>query len=141
MVLRSLVRLPSVVLMSCSLSACGGSDANPTSVDVSGTYNLISANGRNLPAVVSENTATGFRQEVIGGFVELRSDRTFTVRTDYRMTNSGDVRESRSSNDGTYTVAGEAITFTLQPGSDRLSGTLNDGVLTVRADVELVYRK
>ena len=57
------------------------------------------------------------------------------------MTNGGDVRESRSSSDGTYTVAGEAITFTLQPGSDRLSGTLGDGVLTVRADVELVYRK
>jgi hypothetical protein len=141
MVLTSLVRLCGVVLMSCSLSACGDSDTRPTPVDIAGTYNLVSANGRNLPAVVTENPATGFRQEVIDGSVELRSDRTFTVRTDYRITNGGDVRESASSDSGTYTLTDTAITFTSQPGSGRLSGTLRDGVLTVRADVELVYRK
>jgi hypothetical protein len=29
----------------------------------------------------------------------------------------------------------------IEPSSEQLTGTLSDGVVTIRADVELIYRK
>ena len=136
-----LVPLPCLAMLSCALSACGGSFTTPSATDIWGSYPLVSANGQSLPAVVSGNASTGSVQEVTGGLTELRADQTFTWRTDYRNTNSGRTTTSTSSGSGRYSLTGSAITFTYEPGSEQLSGTLSDGVVTVRADVELVYRK
>jgi hypothetical protein len=120
------------------LAACD--DSTPTGpTTIEGTYILVSANSQGLPAVVSQGA--NFLQEVTGGSVELRGDRTFTWRTDYRYTQSGLATTSTSSGSGTYSLADTAITFASEPGSERLTGTLSNGVLTMRADVELVYRK
>jgi hypothetical protein len=100
---------------------------------------LVTAKGQNLPAVVSENPSTGFKQEVTAGFIELRADQTCSWSTDYRYTESGQTRVSPSSGDGTYTVNGSSVLMTY--GRDQLAGTLAGNTLTVRADVELVYRR
>ena len=134
------VLLLGLAVLSLALSACGGSPTSPT-VNVSGTYTLVSARGQSLPAVVSGSPGTDFMQEAVGGFVELRASQSFTWRTEYRYTNSGRVTASASSGGGRYSLTGTVITFTFEPGSEQLTGTLSDGVLTIRADVELVYRK
>ncbi len=136
--MKPLALLSSALMLSWSLSACG--DDTPTRpTNIAGSYILVNANGQGLPAVVSQGA--NFLQEVTGGSVELRGDRTFTWRTDYRYTQSGLVTTSTSSGGGSYSLADTAITFALEPGTDRLTGTLSNGVLTMRADVELVYRK
>jgi hypothetical protein len=141
MVSTKRVLLPGTVLLSWALLGCGGSPTTPSATNTVGTYTLISANGRSLPAVVSGSAGSGFLQEVTGGFMELRADQTFAWRTDYRYTNSGQITSSTSSGDGSYSLTGTVMTLTYQPRSEQLTGTLSNGVLTLRADVELVYRK
>jgi hypothetical protein len=76
-----------------------------------GRYNLVSAAGHSLPAIVSQNPSTGYKQEVTGGYIELRSDRTCTVSTEYRYTEGGRTSTSSSRNEGTYMTSGKTITF------------------------------
>jgi hypothetical protein len=140
MALTKVVLLPYLVILSLSLSACGDSPTSPSS-NITGTYTLVSARGSSLPAVVSGSPGTDYVQEVTGGFVELRADQTFAWSTSYRYTMSGQVSTSTSSGSGRYSLSGTAITLTAEPGSEQLVGTLSDGTLKIRADVELVYRK
>jgi hypothetical protein len=88
---------------------------------------------------VSENSATGHKQEVTGGYADLRTDRTCAVSTAYRYTDGDRTRTSSSRDEGMYAVSGSAITLTF--GRNQLKGTLSGDVLTVRTDVELVYRR
>ncbi len=111
------------------------------SSEVAGTYTLVEAAGQRLPAVVSENSPTGYKQEVTGGSVVLRPDEIFSWRTDYRETSGGRVWEHQSSGGGRYRLAGSTITFELDNHSGELKGTLRSGLLKMRADVELTYRK
>jgi hypothetical protein len=129
------------LILSWALSACGDSPTTPSTTSTVGTYTLVSANRQGLPAAASGSAGTSFLQEVTGGMVELRADQTFAWRTDYRYTNSGQIRTTTSSGGGRYSLSDTAITFTYEPGSEQLTGTLSNGVLTIRADVELVYRK
>jgi hypothetical protein len=108
---------------------------------VAGVYDLISAAGRDLPAVVSENSTTGHKQEIIGGSVTLRENRTFHWTTRYRYTEGSKVTISESSGGGDYKVEGDDITLSEQPGSSKLTGKLKGRSLSLKADVELVYKK
>ena len=109
--------------------------------DLAGFYDLVTAAGRDLPAVVSENSTTGYRQEIVGGSVTLREDHTFHWTTRYRYTESAKVTTGESSGGGTYKVEGDGITLSEQPGSSRLTGKLKGRLLSLKADVELVYRR
>lgn len=104
-----------------------------------GKYVITHAAGRELPAVVSENPSTGFKQEVTGGFVVLAADGSCTVSTDYRYTEDGRTHTSTSKSDGRYEMSGESVILIF--GSDRLQATLKGDRLTVRADVELILKR
>ena len=134
-------RVAALVLAGLWVTACAASATmpSPTGSSVVGRYNLVSANSSGLPAIVSENPAAGFKQEVPGGQVDLRSDRTCSVSTEYRYTESGNTSTHTSVNEGTWATSGDTVTFTF--GSDHLTGTLSGDVLTVQADVELVYQR
>jgi len=48
-------------------------------------YHLVTAAGRDLPVIISENSRTGYKQEIIGGSITLREDDpTFHRITWYR---------------------------------------------------------
>ena len=98
-----------------------------------GRYNLVSANSQGLPAIVSENPDTGFQQEVTGGHVDLRADRTSSVSTEYRYTISGSISTDTSVSEGTWAISRDTVTFTFR--GDHLTGTLSEEVLTVRASL------
>lgn len=106
--------------------------------NAAGKYVLIRAAGRELPAVVSENSSTGFKQEVMGGYVELRADGACTVSTDYRYTQNGRTETSTSKSDGRFEISGESVILIF--GSDRLKGTLKGEWLTIQADVEMTLQ-
>ena len=132
-------RVAALVLAGLWGTACAASTTMPSATGSSavGRYTLVSANSSGLPAVVSENPATGFKQEVTGGQIDFRADRTCSVSTEYRYTESGNTSTSTSVNEGTWATSGDTVTFTF--GTDHLTGTLSGNVLTVQADVELVY--
>ena len=134
-------RVAALVLAGLWVTACAASTTMPSPMGSSavGRYTLVSANSSGLPAVVSDNRATGFQQEVTGGQTYLRADHTCSVSTEYRYTESGNTSTSTSVYEGTWATSGDTVTFTF--GSDHLTGTLSGDVLTVRADVELVYRR
>jgi hypothetical protein len=113
--------------------------AAPPASDAPGTYRLVMAAGQRLPAVVSENPSTGYKQEVVRGSIELRADGTFIWSTSYRETSRGTASEHESTGHGQYSVDGNTIKLTA--GSSQFDGTLSQRTLTLRADVELVYDK
>ena len=110
-------------------------------MNVSGTYTLVFCAGPGLPAVVSGSPAQTSCKRWSAAFWKLPGGSSFTWRTEYRYTNSGRVTASASPGGGRYSLTSTVITFTFEPGSEQLTGTLSNGVLTMRADVELVYRK
>jgi hypothetical protein len=129
-------------LLSVTAVSAGGGEANLQEANVeAGIYDLVSAAGRDLPAVVSENLTTGFKQEIIGGSVTLREDSTFHWTTRYRYTEGSRVTISESSGGGAYKVEGDDITLSERPGSSKLTGKLKGRSLSLKADVELVYKR
>jgi hypothetical protein len=108
---------------------------------VAAVYDLVTAAGQDLPAVVSENSASRHKQEIIGGSVTLRQNRTFYWTTRYRYTEGRRVTLNESSGHGTYKVEGDDITFSQEPGSSRLIGKLKGHTLSLKVDVELVYKR
>jgi len=129
-----------LALAGLSVAACGGSATSPSTTSSSiGRYNMVSANGQPLPTVVSESPSTGDKQEVTGGYIDLRADQTTAWSTEYRYTDSGRTFTNSSGGEGRYTISGSTVTMTF--GRDQLIGALTGNMLTVRADVVLVYRR
>src|SRR5512144_1426910 len=142
----SMRQLPSIavgVALSCVAAVgCGGGSTSPTSPTPTptshvGRYNLITAKGQPLPAVVYQGSTQ--KQEVVGGFVELREGTECAWATDYRYTDESRTWASSSGGTGTYTLSGSRVVLTVSGG--QLVGTLAGDTLTITADVELVYRK
>lgn len=127
-------------LLSVNLVSAAGLEANlQEDTAVAGVYDLVTAAGRDLPAVISETSTTGYKQEIIGGSVTLRENRTFHWTTQYRYTEGSNVTISESSGAGAYKLEGDDITLSEQPGSTKLTGKLKGRGLSLKADVELVY--
>jgi hypothetical protein len=92
--------------------------------------------------VISENSATGYKQEIIGASITLREDdQTFHWTTWYRYTQDRRVTTSESTGSGTYLVYAEEITLLPQPGTSSLVGRLQETILLLKANVELVYKR
>ncbi|MCI0418504.1 MAG: hypothetical protein L0387_37370 [Acidobacteria bacterium] len=129
-------------LLSVTAMSAGGVEANLHGENaVAGVYELVAAAGRDLPAVVSEDSTTGYKQEIIGGSVTLRENRAFHWTTQYRYTEGSKVTISESSGGGAYKVEGDDITLSEHLGSSKLTGKLKGRSLSLKADVELVYKK
>lgn len=129
-------------LLSVTAVNAAGVEANlQEDTAVAGVYDLVTAAGLDLPAVISETSTTGYRQEIIGGSVTLRENRTFRWTTQYRYTEGSNVRISESSGAGAYKLEGDDITLSEQPGSTKLTGKLKGRSLSLKADVELVYKR
>jgi hypothetical protein len=129
-------------LLSVIAGSVGGVRANlEEDSAVAGVYGLIRAAGRQLPVVVSENSSTEYKQEIIGGSVTLRENRTFQWTTRYRYTERSKVTIIESSGGGAYKVEDDDITLSGQPGSTKLTGMLTGCSLSLKADVELVCKK
>ena len=129
-------------LLSVTAVSAEGVEANlQEDTAVAGVYDLVTAAGRDLPAVISETSTTGYKQEIIGGSVTLRENRTFHWTTQYRYTEGSNVTFSESSGAGAYKLEGDDITLSEQPGSTKLTGKLKGRCLSLKADVELVYKR
>lgn len=110
------------------------------------SYILESINGDALPAVVVETATT--RRELTEGNVDLAEVGTYTIRLTYRETTGGAASTSVEACVGSYSIAGQRITFTevSQTGTacgDSYSGTLEGESLVIAfdADVRAAFRR
>ncbi len=129
------------ILSVMSVNATSEEGNQPEATAGADVYHLVTAAGRDLPVVVSENSGSGYKQEIIGGSITLRRDQTFHWTTRYRYTQDRRVTTSQSAGSGTYRVDGEKITLLPQPGASKLVGELKGNTLSLKADVELVYER
>lgn len=116
-------------------SACGDSTAPaPTPV---GDYRLVDVNATPVPSVIFRNAAGTV--EATSGRVTLRADGSYRQALEVRATFFGPpqrVEVESGVEDGTYTVTGTTITFTIGSGSRAQSytGTVDRGVLRYVSD-------
>jgi hypothetical protein len=147
---RLLVLLPALAVVT-SLAGCSGSDVvGPEGLQ--GTYDLVSVNGQDLPAVLEEDEwETGTVAFVVSqGSLTITptSDEggNYAVSLTIQLTLDGDVLEEFSENSGgTYTVAGNAITFADEAGD--ITGVVTGDRITVTfpesefGEITLVFEK
>ena len=131
--MRKLTALFAVLVLVLSMTACGGSssaDTGTASADYAGTYNLTSLteDGEDYIEMLTQYAPMlGIDAEAPIMTMELTADGTFTMTTseDYSELLDGQFDEQS----GTYTV--DSTTITLSADGDEITGTIEDGVITV----------
>ena len=120
-------------------TACGGDGSTGPTVSVAGTYTLRTVNASPLPYTVTQSGP--YRYEITSDAYTLTDGGTWSeIRTD-RTTSNGVVTTSTSSDAGTYSRNGTAITL-VSPNSGAVSGSVTDGTMTLTAQgVALVFVK
>ena len=101
-----------------------------------GNYVLAAINGNLLPAVVIDNP--GFRGEVVSGIIFVMSDGSYRELRSSRITTPSGVSTVQSEMNGTYSISGTAMVFTI-PASQTspavtYSAQLNSTILTINVD-------
>ena len=129
-----------------TLAACGGDDpAAPRQLP--GTYPLVSANGRSLPAVVHEEP--GYKLEITAGTITLATSGSFSDSYTIRETIDGVVQPiDELTCHGSWTRSGNSVTLseivTSECGDDATATWDGDNSLTVTWDdlgVPVVHRR
>lgn len=134
------MRRACILLVTLVLVACGGdSTTQPTMASVAGTWNLQSVNGAALPYTISQS---GSDSELLtGDVITATSSGSFTEITTYRVTQSGQTSTQTSSDAGSFSLNGTAVSFAFNSGSTG-TGTLNGNTFTIaEGGVSFLYRK
>ncbi|HEV2147322.1 MAG TPA: hypothetical protein VGR37_07950 [Longimicrobiaceae bacterium] len=139
-------RLGSVLLLVLALVAGACSDG-PTDARarVAGTYELQDVNGSSLPATIA--VAPEGRLEITSGTMVLRADESYTETVRLRIIfNDGQTETESFIENGTYSMTGGTITFTVPPslGEEGFSytGEVSGRTLTYTAQgLTATYRR
>ena len=125
------------VLSVFALTACGDDSTGPGS-SITGTYQLQTVNGQQVPATVLQ---TGNDKTVItSGSLLLNQNNTFFAAMTIESTVGGLVDSETQASTGTYTRNNDSIQFT--SSGKTVTGTLSGNTLTVSdRDMTLVYKK
>ena len=136
--------LPTLAL--AAVAACGGDDP-PAPRQLPGTYPLVSANGRPLPAVVHEEP--GYKLEITAGTISLATSGSFSDSYTIRETIDDVVQPiAEITCYGSWTRSGSTVTLseivTDKCGDDASAAWDGDNTLTVTWDdlgVPVVHRR
>ena len=120
------------------ITACGG-DSSQRPLVVPGTYLMKTINGAVLPFIIQ---AAAPKVELISDELVLATGGTFTEAALLRVTDGTTVTNERSTDTGTWTVNGTALTLKAPDGT-QITGTLTtDGALALSANgLTAVYQK
>ncbi|MBA2688829.1 MAG: hypothetical protein H0U64_12140 [Gemmatimonadaceae bacterium] len=127
-----------VVIAAISVSCFSGGVTGTATVN--GTYTLQSVNGSALPYVVPGNAA---RLEIMDGVVNLYEGFTYAVSGQTRSMVGGQMTVQPTTENGTFSLQGNAIYFRNVISSvPLLPGTIDANKMTVlRGDLVYVYNK
>ena len=130
-----------------AVAACGGGDDPAAPQQLPGTYPLVSANGRSLPAVLYEEP--GYKLEVTAGTITLNGNGSFSDSYSIRETLDGTPQpvEVIPCN-GSWTRSGNTVTLseivTDVCGDDATATWDGNNTLTVTWDgvgVPIIHRR
>jgi hypothetical protein len=136
--------LPILLAFVLPLAACGDS-TGPGEQRVDGTYTLAQVNGQAPPVTLFQSTDG--RLEITGGSLVLRSDFSYQETIGLRaVPASGSPVTQDEIENGTYSVVGSSITFTVPASggnpSFSYSGAISGNTITYTVEgFSLVYRK
>jgi hypothetical protein len=120
-----------------TLAACG-SDApvGPAPSDITGTYQLTTFDGDELPVTVLDLGA--YQIQLTAGTLVLERDGSYAMDFDLRILDSGNTRSAADHASGTWSADGHTITLVdSQSGSPR-SGTIPGDTVTLE-NITLVF--
>lgn len=127
------VRLITAAALLTTTLACGKDDGPQAPENVTGKYTLQTVNGNPPPVTLidfSDQTGS-YKLELLGGWVSVNANGTFTEEHSWRETENGVVTsEGPESGSGTYTRNGNTLTFVAATG-ETTTATYASGVLTV----------
>ena len=135
------VRSAGLVLASLAiLSSCTTLDGITGAERVTGTYELATVNGFQIPAIVYQEP--GYRLEILSAAFTLEDDGTFTEAAIVRETINGQTATRSSESFGYYDYYNGELTFDESNGH-RYYGSLDGGFTLVIEDegVRMVYRR
>lgn len=133
-------RMTALVVLAAGLGlfgACGGDDSgtDPGGAGIYGTYTLIEAAGKTIPAVLEEQS--GYKLELTGGSIRLHDDQTFSFRLDFRETQDGQVSTQEVVETGTFSVTGSQINF-----EGGVAASVSGGRITMAFEgVTMIFQK
>ncbi len=137
--------LPLLLTLFLPLSACGDDGTGPGEQRVDGTYNLIQLNGQAVHVTIQQSTSG--RVEVNGGTLVLRPDFSYQETIGFRIipATGAPITDNVIEN-GTYTVVGSSITFTIPASagdpSFSYTGAVSGNTVTYTLEgLAVVYRK
>jgi hypothetical protein len=98
-----------------AIAACSNDSTGPKIPEHVGTYGLALVNGGGLPATIFQNSAG--RITIPSGSLVLRADGSYheTINLSTVFFASGVTENDVANEDGTYSVVGSQITFTIPP--------------------------
>lgn len=127
------------MLASLALAGCGGGGDETGPTTVAGVYNLVTVNGRALPAVVVD--FGGYRLEVLSSELTLHPGGAYSEMSQVRETEDGTTTTSSLPSAGTYSTRGAQITLADGDG-DTITGTVSgDRITLAEQGVVLVYER
>jgi len=132
-------------LLLASAAACNDSSTDPGSGILPGNYPLVSANGKNVPAVAIQDGSGTY--EVLRGRIVLRDNSTFVDSLNFRFTpTSGTAQSGWDVRQGNYVQNGDNVTLTFQPSPGTFQNYpitwINGNALAYAEEgLSLIYRK
>lgn len=117
------------------VAACGEDKTVTGPASVAGSYHLDTVNGAPLPAVVAQLGTS--KVEVTQGTLSLNSDDTFSGNLETRTTSGSSVTTDQNPVNGTYTVAGNVMTFNFSDGSTTTGAFADNRVTVIEPDLDL----
>ena len=133
-------RLLSLAL-ALAIVGCGSdSSSEPTTASVAGTWSLQSVNGGALPFILS---ASNPKIELLSNVVNVSANGTWTSTTQTRTTIGTQAPTTASSTQsGTYTLSGSAVSIRSTDGSTVQAGTVSGNTLTLaQTGLVFIYQK
>ncbi|MEJ7758153.1 MAG: hypothetical protein WKF55_01040 [Gemmatimonadaceae bacterium] len=122
------------------LGACSVGDAlGPGQDSVSGTYELVTVNGRRLPAVLYQEP--GYRLEVLNANFTFSRDGTFSEAGIVREIVNGSANTSSSSTNGYYEYRNGEVTFQDNTGRTYYGSVDRNTLRVVDDGVTLIYER
>lgn len=130
----------SLLLLLVAVSAACWSDKVTGSSTVYGTYTLRSVNGSSLPFTVSGSGTN--KSEILSDTIWLYEGSTFAESAHYRNTVNGTATEQRITDDGSFALLGNSISFISNDRSPVKTYVIDAGVMkVVKPGLTMAFQK
>ena len=128
------------VLIGIAIMAACGDSTGPSETNISGTYELQTINGQNLPFTLL--IVGTYQLEIAAGSVTINANGTYEESTTVREIDGSSTTTTTETSSGTWTRTNNAVTFVDGEDQTSLTGALSGSTLTFSEEGStLVYQR